>query len=93
VIYLLAYFWIRGLRNVPSSFRGFTIWLFMSIGIFYGIAELFSGPRQRFASFDHIYLVTATVGAAGMRMPDIGKALGVAILVYVVGKYIALATY
>jgi hypothetical protein len=93
IVYLLAYFWFKGIREVPSSFRGFTLWLFLLIGVFYGIAELFSGPRQRFSSFDHLYLVAASVGLARAEVKDITMAIGVAYLIYLIGKHIALYNY
>jgi hypothetical protein len=93
VIYMVAYFWLKGIRDVPSGFRSFTLWLFLVIGVFYGIAELFSGSRQRFAVFDHFYLVSVAVGMTGIKLVDIAKAAGVAWLIYLVGKHIALSTY
>jgi len=93
VIYFLAYFWFKGIREAPSSFQGFALWLFLSIGVFYGIGEMFSGPRQRFSSFDHIYLISASVGLARAKGNDITMAIGIACLIYLVGKYIAMSTY
>jgi hypothetical protein len=90
---MMAYFWLKGMRDIPSSFRGFTLWLFLLIGVFYGIAELFSGPRQRYSTFDHFYLVSAAVGMIDIKATDIAKAVGIAGLIYMVGKYIALSTY
>jgi hypothetical protein len=69
-MYFFAYFSIKGARRFPPSIKGYVIILCLFLALLYGIAELISGPRQRFAPFDYLFLMFATVGLVSARQHE-----------------------
>jgi hypothetical protein len=71
VMYFLAYFALKGTRNYRYDLKGFMLILLFFLALFYGVAELISGPRQRFASFDYLFIAFATAGLVTAKRHEI----------------------
>lgn len=86
MIYFLAYFFFRGRKPIDRGFTRFVLLLFALLALFYGVAELISGPRQRFASFDFLFLAVAAAGWATAGRGELIMALGVFAGVYLMAR-------
>lgn len=88
IVYFLAYFAFNGMRQYRPDIRKFVLILFFFLALFYGVAEIISGPRQRFASFDFLFLAFAVVGLAMARRHELLYGLLGFVAVYFVARFV-----